>query len=100
MPSKSSLALANIEVDIGDIPEGKTVTIMWQGKPVFLRKRTDAEIEDMRAVPMDALKDPQTDEVLSLCCFKCFTSSFCRNVWGREDGLSSWLCAHTWAVCP
>uniref|UniRef100_UPI002FE4FAD0 UQCRFS1 n=1 Tax=Euglena gracilis TaxID=3039 RepID=UPI002FE4FAD0 len=62
MPSKSSLALANIEVDIGDIPEGKTVTIMWQGKPVFLRKRTDAEIEDMRAVPMDALKDPQTDE--------------------------------------
>lgn len=62
MPSKSSLALANIEIEIGDIPEGKTVTVMWQGKPVFLRKRTDHEIEEMRAVPLDALKDPQTDE--------------------------------------
>jgi len=62
MPSKSSLALANVEIDIGDIPEGKTVTVMWQGKPVFIRHRTDHEIEGMRAVPLSELRDPQTDE--------------------------------------
>lgn len=62
MPSKSSLALANVEVEVGDIPMGKTVTIMWRGKPVFLRHRTDSEIEDMRNVPLELLPDPQTDE--------------------------------------
>jgi len=62
LPNKSSLALANIEVEIGHIPEGKTVTIIWRGKPVFLRHRTDSEIEAVRAVPMSELRDPQTDD--------------------------------------
>ena len=60
--NKSALALANIEVEVGDIPEGKTVTIIWRGKPVFLRHRTPAEIEEMKNVPLSELRDPQTDE--------------------------------------
>lgn len=61
-PNKSTLALSNIEVEVGDIPEGKTVTIIWRGKPVFLRHRTDAEIAQVRSVPMSELRDPQSDE--------------------------------------
>lgn len=60
-PSKSTQALANIDVDVGDIPEGKTVTIIWRGKPVFIRHRTDEEIATEAAVPLSELRDPQTD---------------------------------------
>ena len=63
LPNKSSLALANIEVEIGDIPEGKTVTIIWRGKPVFIRHRTDHEISLEKAVSLGELRDPQSDEV-------------------------------------
>ena len=34
------LALAKIEVKLGDIPEGKNVTFKWRGKPLFIRHRT------------------------------------------------------------
>jgi ubiquinol-cytochrome c reductase iron-sulfur subunit len=57
------LALAKIEVDIGAIPEGKTIRVKWQGKPVFIRHRTDKEIAEMAAVPMSDLPDPETDAV-------------------------------------
>eukprot|EP00906_Rhabdomonas_costata_P007280 RCo010452 len=60
-PTKSSQALANIEVDIGDIPEGKTVTIIWRGKPVFVRHRTKEEIKAEASVNLAELRDPQTD---------------------------------------
>ena len=34
---------------------------MWRGKPVFIRNRTDEEVEAANAVPLDQLRDPQTD---------------------------------------
>lgn len=61
-PDASTLALASIEFDVGSIPEGQSVTIMWRGLPVFVRHRTQAEIEEARAVPLSELKDPATDE--------------------------------------
>lgn len=61
-PDASTLALASIEFDVGSIPEGQSVTIMWRGLPVFVRHRTPAEIEEARAVPLSDLKDPATDE--------------------------------------
>jgi len=60
-PTKSTQALANIEVDIGDIPEGKNLTIVWRGKPVFIRHRKEEEIAEMAAVPLSSLRDPQSD---------------------------------------
>jgi ubiquinol-cytochrome c reductase iron-sulfur subunit len=30
--------------------------------PIFVRNRTQKEIDEARAVPMDQLKDPQTDQ--------------------------------------
>merc|ERR1719223_1857054 len=43
--SADVLALASAEFDVGDIDEGKTITVKWRGKPVFVRRRTPAEIE-------------------------------------------------------
>ncbi len=60
-PSAAVLALASIEFDVSSVPEGGSVTIKWRGLPVFVRHRTEAEIEEARAVPMSDLKDPQTD---------------------------------------
>jgi ubiquinol-cytochrome c reductase iron-sulfur subunit len=37
--SADVLALAKIEVKLNDIPEGKSVTFKWRGKPLFIRHR-------------------------------------------------------------
>nr|WP_314258210.1 ubiquinol-cytochrome c reductase iron-sulfur subunit [uncultured Devosia sp.] len=61
-PDASTLAMASIEFDLSSIPEGQSVTITWRGMPVFVRHRTQAEIDEARAVPLSELKDPATDE--------------------------------------
>jgi len=55
------LALAKIEVKLGDIPEGKNVTFKWRGKPLFIRHRTADEIESEGNVDISTLRDPQAD---------------------------------------
>ncbi len=57
-PDASALALSSIEVDISSIEEGQAITVMWQGKPVAIRYRTAAEMEEARATPVDDLADP------------------------------------------
>jgi ubiquinol-cytochrome c reductase iron-sulfur subunit len=61
-PSKDTLALATIEVDLTAIERGQSIKVMWQGKPVFVRNRTDKEIEEARDVDLSSLRDPETDE--------------------------------------
>lgn len=60
--SADVLALAKVEVELGSIPEGKNVIIKWRGKPVFIRHRTQAEIEEARSTDWKHLRDPQADE--------------------------------------
>jgi len=60
-PSADVLALASTEVDLSAIDEGMSVTIKWRGKPVFIRHRTAAEIDEANAVELGSLRDPQTD---------------------------------------
>ena len=57
-PDASVQALASIEVNLDAIEEGSAITVLWRGKPVFIRHRTGKEIEEARAVPMDELRDP------------------------------------------
>jgi ubiquinol-cytochrome c reductase iron-sulfur subunit len=38
------------------------VTVLWRGKPVFVRNRTAEEIAAVRAVPLSELRDPATDQ--------------------------------------
>lgn len=62
-PAADTLALATTEVNIGAIQEGQSITVTWQGKPVFVRHRTSKEIEMARSVDVGTLRDPQPDEV-------------------------------------
>jgi len=50
-------ALSTIEVDIADVEEGSQLTVVFQGKPVFIRYRTAADIEYARTVPLADLPD-------------------------------------------
>ena len=61
-PAADTLALSSIEVSLAPIEEGQSVTFKWRGKPVFVRRRTAAEIAEARAVPMDDLIDPEADD--------------------------------------
>jgi ubiquinol-cytochrome c reductase iron-sulfur subunit len=61
-PARDVLALSTTEVDLSPIAAGSAVTVMWRGKPVFVRNRTPEEIKEARAVPLSELKDPQTDQ--------------------------------------
>ena len=61
--SADVLALAKVEVDLSAIPEGKNVTIKWRGKPLFVRHRSQSEIDEVRAVDLGLLRDSETDEV-------------------------------------
>ncbi len=57
-PSADVLALASIEVDISGLEPGSQLTVKWLGKPVFIRRRTQEEIDEARGVPMSELPDP------------------------------------------
>jgi len=59
--SADVLALAKIEIKLGDIPEGKNVTFKWRGKPLFIRHRTAEEIDVENKVDINTLRDPQPD---------------------------------------
>lgn len=60
-PAKDTLALSTVETDLTDIPEGEAKTVMWRGKPVFVRHRTQKEIEEAQAVDVASLPDKQAD---------------------------------------
>ncbi len=47
-PDASALALASTEVDLKPVKEGQAITVMWRGKPVFIRNRTKDEVEGRR----------------------------------------------------
>ena len=61
-PAKDVLALAAIEVDLTPIVAGQGITVMWRGKPTFVRHRTAEEIAAAKAVDLKELKDPQADD--------------------------------------
>lgn len=61
--SADVLAMAQIEIDINSIPEGKHVTFKWRGKPLFVRHRTPDEIEAATSLDLTSLRDPEHDNV-------------------------------------
>ena len=60
-PSADVLALASIEIDISKIQPGQSVTVLWRGKPVFVRHRTPEEISKAQADDGASLPDPEKD---------------------------------------
>ncbi|KJV68959.1 ubiquinol-cytochrome c reductase iron-sulfur subunit [Candidatus Neoehrlichia procyonis] len=61
-PSAEVVAQSTVEVDLLEIKEGKTKVVKWQGKPVFIRRRTKEEIKEAQMINLNDLRDPQTDQ--------------------------------------
>ena len=61
-PDSSVKALASTEVDISQITPGKSITVLWRGKPVFIKRRTQSEIDEAKKVSLEDLKHPEKDE--------------------------------------
>jgi len=96
-PSADTLALKEIDVDLSSIAPGQQITVEWQKKPVFIRRRTPEEIKDAQDVPLDELKDPQADSarvqkpewliVVAICThLGCIPSNDMKGEFG------GWLC--------
>ncbi|OUD09916.1 ubiquinol-cytochrome c reductase iron-sulfur subunit [Marivivens niveibacter] len=60
-PSADVKAQASKRVDVSTVAPGTQLTVLWQGKPVFIRARTEAEIAEARAVELSALPDQLAD---------------------------------------
>lgn len=60
-PSADVQALSSIQVDVSGVETGTQLTVKWLGKPVFIRRRTDKEIEEGRAVTLDQLIDRKSE---------------------------------------
>ena len=61
-PDRSVKALASTEVDVSSLEPGKSITVLWRGKPVFIKRRTEEEIAEARNVNIKDLPHPEKDE--------------------------------------
>jgi ubiquinol-cytochrome c reductase iron-sulfur subunit len=56
-PSADVQALSSIRVDVGGVQVGQQISVKFLGKPVFIRRRTEQEIERARSVELADLPD-------------------------------------------
>jgi ubiquinol-cytochrome c reductase iron-sulfur subunit len=52
---------APVEIDISPIAVGQIVKLFWRGKLIFIRHRSEKEIQEAEDVPLTALSDPEPD---------------------------------------
>lgn len=99
-PSADVLSAATVDIDTKNIKPGQSYTTMWRGKPVFIRRRTDDEVKEVRSIPLNSLKDPQTDEartknpewlvVVGVCTHLGCIPNQRKSMNNSDEG---WLCA-------
>ena len=95
-PDASVKALASTEVDISSLEPGQSITVLWRGKPVFIKRRTEKEISEAKKVDLKELPDPEKDEdraknpewlvMLGMC-----THLGCVPL-GDKGGYGGWFC--------
>jgi len=61
-PAADTKALSTTEVDLSQVQPGQQIVITWQGKPVFVRHRTESEVAAAQRDDYASLKDPATDD--------------------------------------
>lgn len=61
-PAEDVLALATVDVDLSPIAVGQAITVMWQGKPVFIRHRSPEDVQKVRTMDEKVLLDPEDDQ--------------------------------------
>ena len=60
-PASDVLALSATEVELTTVTEGMGITVVWRGKPIFVRHRTPAEIKSAVDAKLSELIEPATD---------------------------------------
>jgi ubiquinol-cytochrome c reductase iron-sulfur subunit len=61
MPSeRAKTAGAPVEVDISKLQEGRMMTVEWRGKPVWIVKRSQKTLDDLKTLE-DSLRDPASE---------------------------------------
>jgi ubiquinol-cytochrome c reductase iron-sulfur subunit len=60
-PARDTLAIATSDLDLQPIAAGQRITVVWQGKPVFVDHRTPEQIAAARAADQANLPDPEPD---------------------------------------
>jgi ubiquinol-cytochrome c reductase iron-sulfur subunit len=56
-PSADVRAASTMRVDISGVQPGSQLRVLFLGKPVFIRRRTEEEVAEARAVPLTDLPD-------------------------------------------
>jgi ubiquinol-cytochrome c reductase iron-sulfur subunit len=56
-PTSATLAAGTTEIDISPIQAGQQVVFKFRGHPLFVRRRTPAEIAESKAVDVNTLPD-------------------------------------------
>lgn len=101
-PAADVKALSSLELKIGDLKPGESKTVMWRGKPVFVRHRTEEEVKKAQEISLKDLKDPQTDQerfhvnpqyliVIGICTHLGCIPTARKDVKEADGG--GWLCA-------
>jgi len=60
-PGKDTLALASTEIDLSPLKEGQSLTVIWRGKPVFIKHRTPKDITEAKNTDLNDLIDIEDD---------------------------------------
>ena len=60
-PSRDVLAVSSTAVELAPISAGMAITVLWRGKPVFVRHRTPEEIKAAADTKPSELIDPASD---------------------------------------
>jgi ubiquinol-cytochrome c reductase iron-sulfur subunit len=60
-PASDVLALSSVDVELAPVPVGQAITVVWRGKPIFVRNRTPEEVKTAENTPLNQMIDPATD---------------------------------------
>ena len=95
-PDASVKALASTEVDVSSLKPGNTITVLWRGKPVFIRRRTQEEINEAQMVSLTDLPDPQDDSERALNPEWLVMVGICTHLGciplGQKGDYNGWFC--------
>ena len=58
--AKARAAGAPVEADISKLESGQQVTVEWRGKPVWVVRRDDAMLEQLKSIDPGQLRDPES----------------------------------------
>ncbi len=102
-PSADVRALSSIRVDVSGVSEGTQLTVKWLGKPVFIRRRTQEEIDAAIDVDVSDLPDPEARNANLAVDAPAVDANRSLLPPGAEEGTSEWLvmigvCTHLGCV--